>query len=52
MTKLESLLLLKAKTIMDKIESHKNFNKMTKDKTKKWKVEELNWKTLSIQIKK
>jgi hypothetical protein len=35
LTKLESLLLLKAKTIMDKIESHKNFNKRTKDKTKK-----------------
>jgi hypothetical protein len=39
---LESLLLLKAKTIMDKIESHKNFNKRTKDKSKKLKVEELN----------
>jgi hypothetical protein len=39
---LESLLLLKAKTIMDKIESYKNFNERTKDKTKKLKVEELN----------
>jgi len=27
---------------MDKIESYKNFNERTKDKTKKLKVEELN----------
>jgi hypothetical protein len=36
----------------DKIESHKNFDKRIKSKNKKLKVVWLNWKILSIQIKK
>jgi hypothetical protein len=49
---LESLLSLKKKTLKNKIESHKNFDKRAKNKNKKLKVKGPNQKILSIQIKK
>jgi hypothetical protein len=38
--------------LKDKIESYKIFDKRTKDKNKKLKVERPNRKTLSIKVKK
>jgi hypothetical protein len=43
---LESLLSLKKKTLKNKIESHKNFDKRAKNKNKKLKVKGPNQKNI------
>jgi hypothetical protein len=44
------VIIEKTKTIKDKIESHKNFDKRAKDQNKKLKVEGLDRKILYIYI--
>jgi hypothetical protein len=46
------IIIIEKKTLKNKIESHKNFDKRAKNKNKKLKVKGPNQKILSIQIKK
>jgi len=46
------IIIEKTKTLKNKIESHKNFDKRAKDKNKKLKVKGPNQKILSIKIKR
>jgi len=46
------IIIIEKKTLKNKIESHKNFDKKAKNKNKKLKVKGPNQKILSIQIKK
>jgi len=50
MNQIEIIIIIEKKTIKDKIESHKNFDKRAKDQNKKLKVEGLDWKILYIYI--
>jgi hypothetical protein len=42
MNQIEIIIIIEKKTIKDKIESHKNFDKRAKDQNKKLKVEGLD----------